>query len=76
MPPRTPRHESITDKFVAKLRAGFLAGAEQVKATPDWPTAQKRMTTITYPYLVAIGRVNDGWTIEEITVELALALCV
>ena len=32
-----PRHESVTYEYVAELRAGLLAGAERVKAAPNWP---------------------------------------
>jgi hypothetical protein len=65
-----PRHESVTDEYVDELRAGFLAQAERVKAAPDWPETQKRMNTGTYPYLLAQGRVDQGWTRDEITREL------
>jgi hypothetical protein len=66
-----PRHESVTDDYVAELRAGFLAEAERVKAAPDWDETRKRMVTGTYPYLVATSRVDEGWTREEIARELA-----
>jgi hypothetical protein len=31
-----PRDESVTDEYVAKLQAGFLAQAERVKAVGSW----------------------------------------
>ena len=58
-----PRHESVTDEYVADFRkGGFLAEAERVEVAPDWPETQKRMVAGTYPYLVAQGRVDQGWT--------------
>jgi hypothetical protein len=57
-----PRHASVTDEYVAELEAGFLAEAERVKAAPDWPETQKRIVTGTYAYLIAAGRVKEGWT--------------
>jgi hypothetical protein len=65
-----PRHESVTDEYVDKLRAGFLAHAERVKAAADWPETQKRMNTGTYPFILAQSRVDQGWTQDEITREL------
>jgi hypothetical protein len=69
-----PRHESVTDEYVDELRVGFLAQVERVKAAPDWPETQKRMNTGTYPYLVAQGRVDQGWTRDEIARELAVRI--
>ena len=69
-----PRHESVTDEYVAELQAGFLAEAERVKAAPDWPETQRRTIGGTHPYLVATGRVNEGWTQAEIASELATRL--
>ena len=69
-----PRDESVTDDYLADLRTRFLAEAERVKATPDWDETRKRMVTWTYPYLVAIGRVDEGWTQEEIARELAVRI--
>jgi hypothetical protein len=67
-----PRDESVTDEYIAELRAGFLARAEWVKAAPDWPETQRRMIAGTYPYLTAAGRVNEGWTHEKIARELKI----
>jgi hypothetical protein len=69
-----PRDESVTDEYVAELRAGFLAGAERIKDAPDWPETQRLMVTYTYPYLVAQGRVDQGWTREQIAGELAVRI--
>ena len=69
-----PRDKSVTDEYVAELRAGFLAGAERVKAAPDWPETQRLMVTYTYPYLVAQGRVGQGWTRDEIERELRVRI--
>jgi hypothetical protein len=65
-----PRHESVTDEYVAELQAGFLAEAERVKAAPDWPETRKRMVTGTYAYLVAIRCADEGWTRERIALDL------
>ena len=67
-----PRHESISDEYVAELRGGFLSEAEWVKEAPDWPETQGRMFTGTYPYLVAISRVEEGWPREQIDRELQI----
>lgn len=67
-----PRHESVTDEFIADLQAGFLAEAERVKAAPTWDETQKRMVAGTYPYTVALNRVKEGWTQDQIKQELAL----
>jgi len=69
-----PRHESVTDQYVAELQAGFLAEAERVKAAHDWPETQRRMIGGTYPYLAATRRVNEGWARDEIANELAIRL--
>jgi hypothetical protein len=63
-------HESITDEYVAELQARFLAAAELVKDAPGWPETQRRMNSGTYAYIVAMGRVNEGWSREQITAEL------
>jgi hypothetical protein len=69
-----PRDESVTDDYLADLRAKFLAAAERVKAAPDWDETRKRMVTWTYPYLVAIGRVEEGWALDDIAGELAVRM--
>jgi hypothetical protein len=69
-----PRHESVTDEYVAELQAGFVAEAGRVKAAPDWSETQRRMIGGTHPFLVATGRVNEGWTREEIANELTTRL--
>jgi hypothetical protein len=68
------RHDSVTGEYVAKLWAGFLAEAERVKAAADWAETQRRMVAGTYPYLVAIGRVDEGWPQEETARELAVRI--
>ena len=67
-----PKHESVTDNYVAELEAGFLAEAKHVKAAADWAETQKRTVTGTYPYLVALGRVKEGWSREDIDRELGI----
>jgi hypothetical protein len=67
-----PRHESVTDEYVAELKAKFYDEAERVKTAPDWPETQKRIVTGTHPYLVAMGRVDQGWSREEIATELGI----
>jgi hypothetical protein len=67
-----PRHESVTERFVGELRAGFLAEAERVKDAPDWPETQKRMASGTYAYLVATSRLDEGWTQYDIAQELGI----
>jgi hypothetical protein len=69
-----PRHESVTDEYVAGWQAKFFAEADRVKAAPNWPETQKLMVTFTYPYSVAINRVDGGWTQEEIARELAVRI--
>jgi hypothetical protein len=65
-------HESVTDDYVAELESGFLAEAERVKAAPDWAETQKRIVTGTHAYLVALGRVKEGWSREDIDRELGV----
>jgi hypothetical protein len=65
-----PRHESVTDGYVAQLQAGFLAEAERVKAASGWPKTHKRMSAGAYAYLVAQSRVDEGWTRDRIAQEL------
>jgi hypothetical protein len=67
-----PRHESVTDDYVAELESGFLAEAERVKAAPDWGETQKRIVTGTYAYRVALDRVKEGWNREDIDRELKI----
>jgi hypothetical protein len=67
-----PRHESVTEEYVAELRAGFLAEAERVEVAPDWYETQKRTAAGTYPYLVAQSRINEGWIRDEIARELEI----
>jgi hypothetical protein len=68
------RHESVTDEYVDELRAGFLAQTQRVKAAANWPETQKLMNTFTYPYVVALSRVDQGWTREKITEELKVTM--
>ena len=67
-----PRHESVTDDYVAELHAGFSAESERVKTATDWAETQKRMVTGTYPYRLALERVEEGWNREEIDRELGI----
>jgi hypothetical protein len=69
-----PRHESVTDEYVAELRAGLLVRADRVKAAPDWSETQRLLVTYTDPSIVAQGRVDQGWTREEIAQELAVRI--
>ncbi len=62
-----PRHESVTDEYVDGLRAG-------VGAAPDRPETLGWVNTGTYPYLVALRHVNQGWTRDKIAEELAVAI--
>ena len=66
------RHETISDEYVADLEAGFRANAEAVRAADTWDETQKRMITGTYPHLVAISRVKEGWSRDYIDKELGL----
>jgi hypothetical protein len=68
------RHESVTDEYVAELRARFLIQAERVYAAPGWPETQRLMVTYTYPLLVAQSRVDQGWTRDQIAEELAVRI--
>ncbi len=38
-----PRHESVTDEFVAELKARFETEAAGVRDAPNWPEAQRRI---------------------------------
>ena len=67
-----PHHESVTDEFIAELDAGFDQAAELVRRAPNWPETQKLMLTGTYPYKVALDRVQQGWSREEIETELGI----
>ena len=60
-----PRNESVTDEYVAKLQTGFLAQAERVKAAGSWGETRTD-AHLTYPYSIAVGHVDAGWTQEEI----------
>ena len=64
------RHESITGEYLAELEAGFLEKAKLVKAAPDWAETQRLMVTGTYPYVLALRRVEEGWSHDQIACEL------
>jgi hypothetical protein len=66
-----PRHESVTDEYVADLNAKLQEAFDRVSKAPNWPETQKRMVTGSYAYLVAIDRVDYGWSREEIESELS-----
>jgi hypothetical protein len=68
------RHESVTDEYVAELRARFLALAERVYAASGWPETQRLMVTYTYPLLVAQTRLDQGWSRDQIAEELAVRI--
>jgi hypothetical protein len=65
-------HESITDEFIGELDDGFNREAERVRRAPTWPETQKRIVTGTHAYLVALGRVEEGWSREQIENELSI----
>ena len=68
-----PRHESVADEFIADLRKGAESEAERIKAAkgaPNWAQAQQRMGGGTRPYEMALNRVEEGWTREDIEREL------
>jgi hypothetical protein len=67
-------HDSVTDEYVAELRARLLAQTERVHAAPNWPETQRLMITYTYPLLVAQSRVDQGWTRDQIAGELAVRI--
>jgi ribosome-binding protein aMBF1 (putative translation factor) len=67
-----PRHESVTNEYVAELKAKYNDEVERVKIASDWPETQKRTVTGTHPYLVALDRVDQGWSREEIATELGI----
>jgi hypothetical protein len=54
-------------------RPAFLAQAERVKAAGSWGT-RELMLTFTYPYSIAVGHVDAGWTQEEIARKLAVRI--
>jgi hypothetical protein len=64
------QHESFTAEYIAELNTGFRTKAKRVEEPGlDWPKVQKRMVTGTYPYKTALGRVEQGWTHDEIETE-------
>ena len=65
-----PRHGSLTDRYIAQLNLRFHLASRWVSAAPDWPETKNRMAMGTYPPLVALDRVGQGWAQEEIESEL------
>ena len=67
-----PHHESVTDEYLAELKAGLQAETERVRAGLDWQETQKLTITGTYAYQTALDRVEQGWSREEISRELGI----
>jgi hypothetical protein len=63
-------HESVTDDYIAELEARFSEAAQEAKDAPDWHQNQKLMGAKTYPLTIAMQRVKEGWTRQEIEDEL------
>lgn len=66
-----PRHESITETFIAELETGFMEQAKRVNAAQGWQETQRAMINGTYPYVEALKRADAGWSKDEIEQELA-----
>ena len=62
-----PRHKTVTDEYVNGLRADLRAATNRT-GTQGW------VNTDTYPYLVALRHVDQGWTRDKIAEELAVAI--
>jgi hypothetical protein len=60
-----PRHESVTDEYVDRLRAGLRSQA--VSPNQGW------VNTGAYPYLVALRQVDQGWSRDRIATDLVTA---
>jgi hypothetical protein len=60
-----PRHESVTDEYVNRLRAGLRAQA--VAPNQGWMNADA------YPYLLALHQVDQGWSRDQIARDLVTA---
>ena len=65
-----PRHESVTDEYIAELKTGLQTEEERVKTAPNWQETQKAIVTGTNAYRIALERVEEGWSREEIETEL------
>ena len=61
---------AMQTNYAEELKARFLEAAEQVRNAPDWPQTQKLMVTGTYPLMIAMKRIDEGWSREEIATEL------
>lgn len=66
----------VSPKFKAELERGFSTAADAVIAAESWPKTQSHMIGGTYPYLIAAGRIAEGWSEEEIRNELNLRLTI
>lgn len=64
-----PRHPSVTDQFVADLNVQLQAWVRWVSDASDFQEQQRRIEERTY-LSVALRRVNEGKTQEEITNEM------
>lgn len=52
----------------------FRDAADAVIAAESWPKTQRCMLIGTYPLIVAMGRITEGWSEEEIRKELNIRL--
>lgn len=67
-----PRHESVTDEYIAEVCVGLLEEIERVRSAFDWKETQKRMVTGTYALQISLNRVEQGWSRDEISRELGI----
>jgi hypothetical protein len=67
-----PRHESVTDEYIAELNVGLLEEVERVRSAFNWKETQKRMVTGTYALQISLNRVEQGWSRDEISRELGI----
>jgi hypothetical protein len=67
-----PRHESVTDEYVADLKAKLQEAFHRVKTAPNWPGTQKQMVAGSHAYLTALNSVEAGWSHDQIALDLAI----
>ena len=62
----------VSPDFRSELERSFRAAADAVIAAESWPETQRRMGGGTYPLIVAMGRIAEGRSEEEIRSELKI----
>jgi hypothetical protein len=56
------------------LNALLSVAAEEARKARDWPDTRDAIQATTYPITAAFGRIDEGWTVEQIMKELDLRL--